>query len=542
MIDAVNRGIGRFEPLGGRARFLVSDRLIPEQKHAVEFVLESRDRAVSISGAAGTGKTAALRELNRGLSEAGRGVLAVAPAMSAVEELKKVGFSDAVTVERLLQDQSMHATMQGKVLILDEAGMVSGRQMCELLRIAEQQSSRIVFSGDTKQIRSVEAGDALRVLEKESRLKSVSLTQVHRQAVQGYREAIQEFRRDPARGLERLEAMGAVREVPWSERAQAVAQALAEYRAQGRNPLVVCATHDEIGRVTEAIRSSMKQAGELREGTQVWRDVSVNWTTARKRDLGNLRPGQILGFHRAVKGIARSESVEVVTARSNCAMVRNRLGEVKRITAKQAGSFEVYERRPIEVSAGDRLLLTANRREPGFRATNGEIITVRSVDQQGQIRLLDGRTLPDNYKQFAYGYAVTAHRSQGKSVDSVVISGDGMSRELFYVAASRGRECVLVITGDKELLHRSVARSTARQSASELARKRRPGLHRGIQRGLAAARRLAAWAAKHLRPGRRSTPRKELMHELRPAPSQEPRQPIHSELVKEQSHDHSISR
>jgi hypothetical protein len=99
MIAAVNRGLGAFEPLGDIRSLVVSDRLRPEQKHAVEFVLQSRDRAVSISGAAGTGKTATLQELRRGLMEAGRAVLAVAPTMSAVEELQKVGFTDA---DRLL--------------------------------------------------------------------------------------------------------------------------------------------------------------------------------------------------------------------------------------------------------------------------------------------------------------------------------------------------------------------------------------------------------------------------------------------------------
>ena len=76
------------------------------------------------------------------------------------------------------------------MLIVDEAGMVSSRQMSELLTIAERQSARIVFSGDTRQIQSVEAGDALRVLEKESRLKSTSLTKVQRQTAADYREAI----------------------------------------------------------------------------------------------------------------------------------------------------------------------------------------------------------------------------------------------------------------------------------------------------------------------------------------------------------------
>jgi hypothetical protein len=166
MIACLNRGIGAFERLGGDHPFIASDRLNPEQKHAVEFVLGSRDRAVSICGAAGTGKTATLKELRRGLTEADRKILAVAPTMSAVEELRKVGFTDAITVERLLQGRQIQSALRDKIVILDEAGMVSGRQMYELLRIVEERSARVVFSGDTKQIQSVEACDALRVLER----------------------------------------------------------------------------------------------------------------------------------------------------------------------------------------------------------------------------------------------------------------------------------------------------------------------------------------------------------------------------------------
>jgi len=51
--------------------------------------------------------------------------------------------------------------------------------------------------------------------------------------------------------------------------------------------------------------------------------------------------------------------------------------------------------------------------------------------------------VPSNYQSFAHGYAVTAHRSQGKTVDSVILSGDGMQRELFtsplHVAAKVSR-------------------------------------------------------------------------------------------------------
>jgi len=477
MIARINRGIGQFERLGGQHEFAASSLLRPEQKHANEFVLNSRDLAVNIRGAAGTGKTATLEELRHGLEESGRRVVAVAPTMSAVEELQKVGFSDAITVERMLQDQRAQADLFGKVLIVDEAGMVSGRQMSELLKLADEQSMRIIFSGDTKQIRSVEANDALRVLEKESLLKSVSLSEVQRQTAQGYREAIQELRRDPERGFDKLEQIGAVREVPWPERTQVVQQAYSEAQAQAnakgqpRSVLVVASTHEEIGHVTAAIRSERTRTGQLGESTYQQRHAPLNWTSAEKSDVRNYREGQVLEFHRAVKGVARHESLEVIGVENGTVVARNARGEERRVTAKLAQRFQVYKRRSIEVAPNDRLLLVANRREPGFRATNGELVTVSRINEQGHIHLQDGRTLPENYKQFTHGYAVTAHRSQGKSFDTVVISADGMRKELFYVAASRGRESVTVVTSDKGLLRESVAHSDGRLSACELSQK-----------------------------------------------------------------------
>ena len=336
MIACVNRGIGRFEPFGGINQFIASDRLRPEQRHAVEFVLNSRDMAVNVRGGAGTGKTATLQELRRGLIEAGRQVLATAPTMSAVEELHKVGFGAATTVERLLQDERARAELRGKVVIVDEAGMVSGRQMFELLRLAEQKGARIVFSGDTKQIQSVEAGDALRILEAESRLKGIALIQVQRQTIADYREAIKELRRDPERGFEKMVEIGAVHEIAWADRASTVARTWAESQAQGRETLVVCATHDEINRVTDAIRSLRKEAGDLVEGVQVARDVALNWTTAQKSDTRNFQVGHRLVFHRAVKGIAKNETLDVVRLDAQSVVARNRLGRERILTAKQA--------------------------------------------------------------------------------------------------------------------------------------------------------------------------------------------------------------
>jgi len=146
--------------------------------------------------------------------------------------------------------------------------------------------------------------------------------------------------------------------------------------SQGRNSLVVCATHEEIERVTEAIRRKRRTIDALGEGVQLTRHASLNWTTAQKGDARNFRPGQILGFHRAVKGIARNEALEVVRVEGERVVVRHESGGEQTVTSKHAKSFDVLEQHPIDVAAGDRLLLMANRREQGFHATNGEIVTV----------------------------------------------------------------------------------------------------------------------------------------------------------------------
>ena len=470
MVTMVNRGIGQYGRLGGAHEFEPAGHLRDEQRRAVQQILDSHDFAVNLRGAAGTGKTATLQELDRGLRESGREVTAIAPTRSAVEELQKVSFRDAMTVSRLFQDETAQSALRGKVLIVDEAGMISRRQMDSILRLAESKMARVLFSGDRRQIQSVEASDALRILERESQMKSVALTGVQRQTHAQYRDAIQTLRQAPEQGFEKLERLGAVHEVPFVERARAVADLYREMTAHpSRRVLVVAPTHEEIGRVTRAIRNDLSDRGHLGQSVTIDRYVSLQWTEAQKRDLANYREGQVLVVRRAARGMEKHESLTVSRVDSGTVIARNARGEERGFTPAQTRSFSVHERQSIDVAPGDRLMLTSNRRDAGFRATNGELVTVRGIER-GRIQLEDGRTLPTNYRQFDHGYAITAHRSQGKTVDGVILSADAMKQELFYVGASRGRSEIAIVTSDREQLRESLGISSARPSAIELAR------------------------------------------------------------------------
>ena len=50
MIDSINRGVGAFSRVGGTNRFVASETLRPEQKHAIQVVLDSPDRESARNG------------------------------------------------------------------------------------------------------------------------------------------------------------------------------------------------------------------------------------------------------------------------------------------------------------------------------------------------------------------------------------------------------------------------------------------------------------------------------------------------------------
>jgi conjugative relaxase-like TrwC/TraI family protein len=77
MVAMVDHGIDRYGPLGGTHEFHSGEHLRDEQKRAVHQVLDSRDFTINLRGAAGTGKTATLQEIGRGLYESRREVTAV---------------------------------------------------------------------------------------------------------------------------------------------------------------------------------------------------------------------------------------------------------------------------------------------------------------------------------------------------------------------------------------------------------------------------------------------------------------------------------
>ncbi len=481
MVAFVREGRGTCPPLGRRDYVPANKKLSPEQIAAVRHVLGSYDRVVGIRGAAGTGKTWMMKEAVRGIEEGGRKVFTFAPSASASRGvLREEGFKEADTLARLLIDPALQERVKEQVIWVDEAGLVSAKQVRALFDLAGRQEARVILSGDVRQHQAVERGDALRVLETHAGMKSAELTTIQRQQNAAYKEVIQSLdARDIDDAFQKLNAMGAIREADGEERYHQLADDYVECRQRKQSVLVVSPTHAEGNRMTEEIRTRLKEAKLLKPvGREMLSLVNLNWTEAQRREAKRYRPGQIVQFFQNASGFRKSERLIILEGAGDAALiVRAASGEVRRFDLSHAGRFQVFEPRSLEIAKGEAIRVSQNglTLDGKHRLQNGEIRRVKGFTRAGDLRLDNGWVIARDFGHLHHGYAVTSHASQGKSVDQVLVAVNAVSAlaagsmEQMYVSLSRGRHGVRLYTDNKEAVLEVAKVSAARPSAHDLA-------------------------------------------------------------------------
>ncbi len=465
LIQTVNAGCDAVAPL--HPGYRPADWLGEDQKRAIYHVLHTSDRITGLRGLAGTGKTTALRELVAACKEARVEPLFCAPTAAATDVLRKEGF-EAVTLQSLLVRKP--ALSARHLVVLDEAGAVGMDDMKRLFDLARD--ARIVLSGDTGQHASVARGDALRILENHSDFQSGQLTRIRRQRKVEYRRAVElAAQKNTNEAFAQLERMGAVTEFSGDQLHGEAARSYVRALQQNQTVLLVAPTWNEIEAVTEKVRAALKTSGRLAGDEKEFQVFdSLSWTEAQKQDARQYRSGLAIRFHRQKTGFAKDETVAVVAVENDALKVQCADGSESIFPLGQGSAlFDVGEKRKLKVAAGDKLLLQSNWQK---KFINGELVEVRTI-QGDSVVLADGRVIPENYRTFTHGYAVTSHAAQSKTVDEVLVVASSRSlpavhQEQFYVSISRGRDACRVFTDDVEMLRSHVTRSSARLAAVEV--------------------------------------------------------------------------
>lgn len=482
MVDLARAGFGQLLPLYLQAPDIALDG---QQGEAVRYVLTTPHRVSIVRGAAGTGKTTLLRELHSHVQKAGRQMLVVAPTSEASRGvLRSEGFAGAETVAKLLQDETMQATLQGQVLVVDEAGLLGTRDMAALLGLVAAKDARLVLCGDTRQHASVVRGDALRILNTVAGIPVAEVSKIYRQRNGDYREAVEALARgDVKSGFNKLEAIGAIVGIdPLQPHERLVADYLAARKA-GKSALVVSPTHAQGEAATDAIRKALRDVGLI--GNSEWaatRLSALNLTEAERADVRTYQAGQIIQFNQNVPQIRRGSVWTVQSADDGVVHLIGKDGETQTLPLGRANAFEVHIKGDILLSERDQVRITRNGFDAnGKRLNNGQSLEVMWIARDGGITLRNANSkalyeLDSDFGHLAHAYCITSHAAQGKTVDEVFIAQPAATfpatdAKQFYVSVSRGKERCQIYTDDKAQLLEHAAEVGDRQSALELVTK-----------------------------------------------------------------------
>jgi conjugative relaxase-like TrwC/TraI family protein len=493
------------------ADYVAPKSLSTEQAVAVERILRSRDFITLFRGGAGTGKSFALKEVQRGLTAAGRSVVVLAPQRQQVQDLQADGLS-ADTLAHFLQQKQL---ARGAIVIVDEAGQIGARHLGELIRVVSPSGGRLILSGDTRQHGAVAASDALRAIERHSGLKPAIIATIRRQDprlgetaqqrmfIRAYRKAVKAAADgNAAASFDALDRLGCIREAGKVPDREAVAAEYVAATMRNERVLVVAQTREEVRSVNEVIRAKLLAAGKLGPGAMLMTYQPVDLDQAQKRDARFYQEGHYASFIRGYGRFARGELCPIVGANERGVMIEKN-GVRSTMSYRYTDRLAVAVAKEMGIAIGDRLQLKFNGKSAeGLRLSNGELVTVCQVSPDGSLVVEAGagarKTLAPAQRLLVRGYAVTSYGSQGKTVDTVILA-DAANRAAtnahqWYVTISRGRRRVLVFTPDKEALRLQVEQAGGNQLAVDLKLEDAPAVDVGqtewTRRSIAAAERI----------------------------------------------------
>lgn len=461
---------------------VLPEQLTRGQRRAAALLLKNRDFLSLLVGDAGTGKTTVLSAIEGAhVASGGARFLPLAPTTRARDALAQSGFEQADTVQRFLISETLQEQSANRVVLIDEAGLLSTQQLARLTSIAEQRHARLLLVGDTKQQYSVRRGDALRHIVEHTHTPVIRLAEVLRQ------------REEPDRRLSRLLASGEVvdgllyadrqgmiRETGDDEALFATAaEHYARNLAEQVETLVVIPIWAEIERFNAHARKALRKAGLLGDVEVVREAVKpLSWTEEQKQHWDQYRPGDRLLFVRDTRSFRGGTAAEVVEVLPDGLRVRGERERVALITRKHRGAFEVGRAESLAIAAGDRLLIRGRDPEQGF--SNGDVAQVAWVNPAtDEVVLTDGRQLPAEFKAWTYGHAMTAYRAQGSTAEeSLLVLGETASRSLgrrqFYVGNTRYRGAHRIYVASKQqIFARLQEPDFGRELATEFVERRR---------------------------------------------------------------------
>jgi conjugative relaxase-like TrwC/TraI family protein len=359
-------------------------QLSAQQRRAVENICQSGRQVDVLVGPAGAGKTTTMRALRAAwAAERGRGsVVGLAPSAAASQALADdLGVACENTAKWLHEyDHGRTELRRGQLVIVDEATLADTVTLDRLTGIAAGAGAKVLLVGDPHQLQSVDAGGAFALLV-DRRADVPELVEIHRFTNEWEKDASLALSRGDVQAISAYGRHKRIREGVTDEMVDAAYVAWHADCAAGRASILVTESARDVRALNERARAERL----LLDGAVDPHEVDLN-------------------------DGCRASVGDVVITRQNDRRIRT----MRRGWVKNGDRWRVADIRP-----------------------DGAVV-VKRLEAGG------GRTvLPAEYvaEHLDLGYAVTAHRAQGITVDTAhVVVTPSTTRENLYVSMTRGRD------------------------------------------------------------------------------------------------------
>jgi conjugative relaxase-like TrwC/TraI family protein len=369
-------------------------QLSDEQLEAVLDVCSPNAFAI-MQGSAGSGKTTSLNIVRQAYEEQGFKLIGAVIGKLGAENLAKEANIPTSTVTRLLIDieNGRNPLTDKTILVIDEAGQLGSTDLSALLSAAKEAGSKVVLTGEDKQLDAISLGGGLRYLSRPEIIGTSRIEAVRRQRETWAKEGVMQLRDGKAlTALKTYDEQGLVHFSPDSAAARL-----------------------ELVKAWDAYQKSHpnKQAVVL---AQSWKDV--------KSLCDELR------LIYQAQGTVGHENIKLECVVSNKPMWFN-------------------------FSVGERIRFTKNDYRRGF--SNGKLGRITAIEKQAdghvkftvqtdnyQLVTFSTQDYCDEHGRLclAQAYALTIYASQGITVDgsTFLLHNTGMDRATSYVAGSRHKD------------------------------------------------------------------------------------------------------
>ena len=458
--------------------FLLKSGLTDEQNAAARFILTSNNFATGITGYAGTGKTTTTKALVDGFEAKGYKVIGLSPQRSGVTALREASISNASTVARFNTSKNMQLQVDNKtILFVDEAGLLNMKDTEKVLSVAKAAGARVLFFGDTKQYESVEAGPALKALERNG-MPTKFITKMQRQAKanEAVKSAAQLSVDKASIALEVLEKNDKVIEINnsdtrYSKLADKYIEKRLSSKKQETDTYILTGTHASREAINSEVRDRLKKLGIVSNDTvDIKAFKKKDISKVEKKMASSYNEGDTIFFNSATDTpLLKAKSYyTVVSVDDNKNELKVQNG--KRIITINASVLpvsrvEVGTVSNIDIGVGEEIRFTSNKLDKlGIEnGTQGKVVGISTEDMK--IQLTNSKkvvSVPlENPIDIQYAYSRTSYSTQGLGFPNVILNLETKvrttnSRE-FYVALTRSKEDAIVYTDNTMELKKIVS-------------------------------------------------------------------------------------